>query len=99
MYVYPVRDGIDENNEYIKAKFKINDMVYFKSEAPLDALGNKQPTKNFRLVIGDIIYILEKLLKMYYCIILQLFTIENIPNVYYTKHTNNTFAWHWYSFT
>ena len=73
--MYPVRDSINENNEYVKAKFKINDMVYFKSEVPLDALGNKQPTKNFReLVIEDIIYIQEKLLK--YFIILHLFTID-----------------------
>jgi len=31
-----------------KPKFKINDVVYFKSERPLNALGQVQPTNNFR---------------------------------------------------
>lgn len=35
----------------LKPKFKVGDVVYFKSEVPLDALGNKQPTTNSR--VGD----------------------------------------------
>ena len=31
-----------------KPKFKINDVVFFKSEKPRNALGQVQPTNNFR---------------------------------------------------
>ena len=31
-----------------KPKFKVNDIVYFKSEKPRNAFGEIQPTKNFR---------------------------------------------------
>ena len=86
-YVYPVRDSINENNEYVKAKFKINDMVYFKSEVPLDALGNKQPTKNFR--VDDRRYNLHprKTVKIFYypAPIYYRYMLENMPNVTYTK--------------
>lgn len=86
-YVYPVRDCINENNEHVKAKFKINDMVYFKSEVPLDALGNKQPTKNFR--VGDRRYNLHprKIVKIFYypAPIYYRYMLENMPNVTYTQ--------------
>jgi hypothetical protein len=38
----------------VDSKFKEGDLVYYRSEVPLDALGNKQPTKNFR--VGDYRY-------------------------------------------
>jgi hypothetical protein len=34
--------------EYVKPKFKIGDIVFRRLEAPYNALGNKQSTKNFR---------------------------------------------------
>ena len=72
-YVYPVRDCINENNEHVKAKFKINDMVLKVKYLLMHWEINNQQ-KTLELVIGDIIYILEKLLK--YFIILHLFTID-----------------------
>ena len=86
-YVYPVRDGIYENNEYAKATFKINDMVYFKGEVPLDAMGNKQPTQNFR--VGDRRYNLHprKFVKILYypAPVYYRHMLENMPNVSCTK--------------
>ena len=35
----------------INTKFNIGDIVYYKLDYPQDALGNKQPTANFR--VGD----------------------------------------------
>ena len=32
-------------------KYKVGDLVYYRSEVPLDAFGNKQNTSNFRM--GD----------------------------------------------
>ena len=42
--VYPSPDVVEP-------KFKVGDIVYRIADEPLDALGNKQPTKNFRM--GD----------------------------------------------
>ena len=32
----------------VKPKFKVGDVVYYRSERPMDALGKFQPTNNFR---------------------------------------------------
>jgi len=54
------REDGDPQNDLItpptdaKPKFKINDIVYFKSEKPRNALGQVQPTNNFR--VGDFRY-------------------------------------------
>ena len=51
------REDGDPQNDLItpptdaKPKFKINDIVFFKSEKPRNALGQVQPTNNFRM--GD----------------------------------------------
>ena len=62
-------------------------MVYFKSEVPLDALGNKQPTKIFR--VGDRRYNLHprKIVKIFYyrVPIYYRYMLENMPNVTYTR--------------
>ena len=42
----------------IKPKFKVGDVVYYKSEVPLNALGEKQPTANSRM--GDFHYNVSK---------------------------------------
>jgi hypothetical protein len=50
-YEYPHFDPFEIKNGkeiYIKAKYKLGDLVYYLSEVPLTALGKKQPTKNFR---------------------------------------------------
>ena len=36
------------------SKFKVDDVIYYKSEIPLSALGYKQPTDRFR--VGDYRY-------------------------------------------
>jgi hypothetical protein len=41
-----------------KPKFKVGDIVFYKSEVPLSALGKKQTTANFR--VGDFRYNVEK---------------------------------------
>jgi hypothetical protein len=38
----------------LDSKYKVGDLVYYRSDVPLDALGNKQPTKKFR--VGDYRY-------------------------------------------
>ena len=50
--INPRRQNLTLLNTELKPKFKINDIVYIKNEIPLDALGNPQPTKTFR--IGDL---------------------------------------------
>lgn len=86
-YVYPSRDSINADGDYVKPKFKINDMVYYKSEVPLDALGKKQPSKNFR--VGDRRFNLhpKKIAKILYypAPINYRYILENLPNVSFTK--------------
>ena len=86
-YVYPSVDGVNEKGDFVKPKFKINDLVYYKSEVPLDALGNKQPTKNFR--VGDRRYNLhpKKIVKVlnYPAPTYYRYILENLPNVSYVK--------------
>lgn len=42
----------------VKPKFKVGDVVYFRSETPLNALGERQPTTNSR--VGDFHYNVSK---------------------------------------
>jgi hypothetical protein len=87
-YVYPCRDGTDEKGEYVKPKFKIGDSVYYKSEVPLDALGNKQNTKQFRQ--GDYRWNPKpkKIVKILYypAPIVYRYMLSDMPNVSYTKN-------------
>lgn len=46
--------NVDFSEVKMNAKYKIGDLVYYRSDVPLDANGNKQPTKNFRA--GDYRY-------------------------------------------
>jgi hypothetical protein len=92
-YHYPVADGSYQVKKgkklvdiYIDAKFKVGDMVYYKSEVPLNALGHKQNTKLFR--VGDIRYNLnpKKIIKVlnYPSPNPYRYMLEGIPNVSYT---------------
>ena len=47
----PFTDVYEIPNFDVKPKYKIGDIVYRIADEPLDALGKKQPTKNFR--VGD----------------------------------------------
>jgi hypothetical protein len=51
-FVYPHANPVVKDKKgkesFINPKYKVNDMVYYKSEVPLDGLGRKQPTKQFR---------------------------------------------------
>jgi hypothetical protein len=49
--VDPYTEVCEMPNARLKPLYKIGDIVYRKTEIPLNALGNKQPTSNFR--VGD----------------------------------------------
>lgn len=78
--VYPSPDVVE-------SKFKVGDIVYRISDEPLDALGRKQPTKNFRM--GDYRWDLtpRKIVR-----VLRYsgknpirYLLENLPNVSYAE--------------
>jgi hypothetical protein len=86
-YEYPVIDGINSKNKIVNPKFKVGDDVYYKSEIPLDALGNKQSTKQFRE--GDRRYNLHpktiKKVLMYPSPIFYRYVLDGLPNVSYVE--------------
>ena len=69
-------------------KYKIHDVVYRMSEKPLDALGKKQPTQNFRM--GDYRWerIPRKVVKVlrYAGKVPIRYILENLPNVAYAEY-------------
>ena len=69
-------------------KYKIHDVVYRMSEKPLDALGKKQPTQNFRM--GDYRWerIPRKIVKVlrYAGKVPIRYILENLPNVAYAEY-------------
>ena len=69
-------------------KYKIHDVVYRMSEKPLDALGKKQPTQNFR--VGDYRWerIPRKIVKVlrYAGKVPIRYILENLPNVAYAEY-------------
>lgn len=69
-------------------KYKEGDVVYRMSEKPLDALGKKQPTQNFRM--GDYRWerIPRKIVKMlrYAGKVPIRYILENLPNVAYAEY-------------
>ncbi len=86
-YVYPVIDGTNSENKFVEPKFKVGDNVYYKSEVPLNALGNKQNTKQFR--VGDYRYNKnpKKIVKvlMYPKPVLYRYVLDGLPNVSYVE--------------
>ena len=71
-------------------KFKIGDVVYFKSEYPLNALGHKQNTANFR--VGDYRYNVKtprKIINIFYFGDKNVpfrYGLEDMKNVSYTEN-------------
>jgi hypothetical protein len=80
--IYPIA------NVLIEPKFKVGDVVYRKSEKPLDALGRKQPTQNFRM--GDYRFDLtpRKIIRVlrYGGKVPIRYILENLPNVAYAEY-------------
>lgn len=75
-------------NVLIEPKFKVGDVVYRMSEKPLNALGRKQPTQNFRM--GDYRYdmIPRKIVRVlrYGGNVPIRYLLENLPNVAYAEY-------------
>lgn len=73
--------------EYVKPKFKVGDIVYKRLEAPNNALGNKQNTKNFRE--GDYRWdkVPRKIVQVlpYPPPVNVRYLLDNLPNVSYTE--------------
>ena len=69
-------------------KFKKGDVVYYNSEFPLNALGKKQPTTNFRQ--GDYRYNIDakkiKFVLPYSGNVPFRYVLEGLPNVSYTEN-------------
>jgi hypothetical protein len=80
--VYPIVDLT------IQPKYKEGDVVYRMAEKPLDALGRKQPTQNFRM--GDYRWerIPRKIVKVlrYAGKVPIRYILENLPNVAYAEY-------------
>jgi hypothetical protein len=80
--IYPIA------NVLIEPKFKVGDVVYRKSEKPLDALGRKQPTQNFRM--GDYRFDMtpRKIIRVlrYGGKVPIRYILENLPNVAYAEY-------------
>ena len=80
--IYPTADLT------VQPKYKIHDVVYRMSEKPLDALGRKQPTQNFRM--GDYRWerIPRKIVKVlrYAGKVPIRYILENLPNVAYAEY-------------
>ena len=72
----------------VQPKYKIHDVVYRMSEKPLDALGRKQNTQNFRM--GDYRWerIPRKIVKVlrYAGKVPIRYILENLPNVAYAEY-------------
>ena len=75
-------------NVLIEPKFKVDDIVYRMSEKPLDALGRKQNTQNFRM--GDYRWdmIPRKIVRVlrYGGDVPIRYLLENLPNVAYAEY-------------
>ena len=80
-YQYPVSDTSTN------PKFKVGDIVFRKSDVPLNALGNKQPTNNFR--VGDFRYekVPRKILQVlnYSGKVPYRYMLESIPDASFTE--------------
>lgn len=80
--IYPTADLT------VQPKYKVDDVIYRKSEKPLDALGNKQPTQNFR--VGDYRWerIPRKIVRVlrYAGKVPIRYILENLPNVAYAEY-------------
>ena len=84
----PRKDVYPIPNILIEPKFKVDDIVYRMSEKPMDALGRKQPTQNFRM--GDYRYdmIPRKIVRVlrYGGDVPIRYLLENLPNVAYAEY-------------
>lgn len=80
--IYPTADLT------VQPKYKVDDVIYRKSEKPLDALGNKQSTQNFR--VGDYRWerIPRKIVRVlrYAGKVPIRYILENLPNVAYAEY-------------
>jgi hypothetical protein len=68
-----------------KPKFKVNDIVFFKSERPRNALGQVQPTNNF--LVGDFRYDItnpRKIKQIFYYPKNIIYILDGKNNVSYT---------------
>lgn len=82
---------IQQNEEFDfkkKQKFNVGDLVFYKSEIPLNALGKKQTTKNFR--VGDYRYYPEpkRIKQVFYYTgdVPHRYQLEGLTNVSYTEN-------------
>ena len=84
----PRKDVYPIPNILIEPKFKVDDIVYRMSEKPMDALGRKQNTQNFRM--GDYRYdmIPRKIVRVlrYGGDVPIRYLLENLPNVAYAEY-------------
>ena len=73
--------------DYVKPKYKVGDIVYKRLEAPNNALGNKQNTKNFRM--GDYRFdrVPRKIVQVlpYPAPVNNRYLLDHLPNVSYTE--------------
>jgi hypothetical protein len=80
--IYPTADLTKQ------PKYKVGDVVYRMSEKPLDALGRKQPTQNFRM--GDYRWDImpRKIVRVlrYGGKVPIRYILENLPNVAYAEY-------------
>ena len=84
----PFTDIYEAPDVYIQPKYKEGDIVYRISEKPLDALGRKQPTQNFRA--GDYRWDMtpRKIVKVvrYSGKVPIRYILENLANVAYAEY-------------
>jgi hypothetical protein len=75
-------------NTNVEPKFKVGDIVYYNTEYPLNALGKKQPTTNFRQ--GDYRYNVDskkiKFVLPYSGNVPFRYILEGLPDVSYTEN-------------
>lgn len=84
----PFTDIYEAPDVFIQPKYKVGDIVYRISEKPLDALGRKQPTQNFRA--GDYRWDMtpRKIVKVvrYAGKVPIRYILENLSNVAYAEN-------------
>jgi hypothetical protein len=71
-----------------KQKFQVGDEVHRLLETPRDALGNKQPTKNFRMGDFRFDHIKRKITQVLYYsgAVTYRYMLEGIPQASYTEN-------------
>jgi len=84
--ILPDANEIEFPEVKTNSKYKVGDIVYYKSEMPLSALGHKQPTERFR--VGDFRYNItdpRKILKILYYPNNVRYILDNKQHVSYAE--------------